>query len=197
MKEQTLNATLTPRRQLGVDIALDVLERLKAKKLKVSDEDYFVSGLLPRKVSRTAQISKHLSLIEENCTVCAKGALFLGYVALKNDVTFGSCIIRKGDETYDDIKDGYEGHEKSKDFVSFNNGDIKNVLEQAFTNTELALIETAFEGEIHPWNRFVANYEFADQKDRAIAFGKKYKSASARLKAICENIVENNGEFVV
>ncbi len=102
------------------------------------------------------------------CTVCALGGLFACAVPYKN-----------GDMGAVDIHNGMV---------------IINYLRGIFEKKQLDLIETAFEkklmGDPYPF----ATRE-AEQNHPAVRFGKKYPGHKARMAAIMQNIIKNEGTF--
>lgn len=96
------------------------------------------------------------------CEVCAVGAMFVAKSNLFNAVK---------------VKDVGDYHEK---------------LRQHFSETQLALIEAAFE-----LTEGVGPYDAPEAAaNRAVAFGARYANDTRRLKAILQNIIDNGGTFV-
>lgn len=103
----------------------------------------------------------------EKCEACAKGNLFLSHLRLYDGFTCNQ--IR------------YEG----------NLEDIQSdALTEYFDQDQLNLIENAFEG--CTIKRVNNSYE----NEKAKEFGKKFSKPKARLRAICKNILENDGTFI-
>lgn len=67
--------------------------------------------------------------------------------------------------------------------------DCLNGLTTVFSQRQLNLIEAAYEG-----GRL--DYDNSSLERSAVAFGEKYRDRKARMRAIMQNIVENQGKFV-
>ena len=101
------------------------------------------------------------------CRVCAMGALFLGQ-AVRDD----SCTL--GD-------------------LHYNNG--RTLLKKYFSQNQLDLIESYFEGTIYSWHTTLNKYSDEDQ-DKVHHFLKQHLSDSERLTLILQNIIDNHGTFI-
>lgn len=168
-------------RALAVAIAKDVLARLKAGKLSPKRENGYLEvkkHLYEISWPDTGEeLQPHIGKIAKQCDVCAIGSLFLSKVALT-----GNFKARAGDY-----------------WTTFMNAETMfRVLRQAFSKTDLANIDTAFESNYHaceapdfpPSER--ARWLSVNQ------FAKTHGSnPKTRLKAICNNIIANNGRFIV
>ena len=162
---------LTRKQQLAVDIAKDIIKWIGEKKLRIKDGLTYLSGSLPNcEIRSEDQVQPHLPLLRKNCDVCAKGAIFLSYIELKNKITFDSL---------DFVGVGFS---KS---VDASEETICDLLGGAFSKENLDLIESAFE----------KHRGFYGEEKRAYDFGRKYRSPRKRMIAICENIIKNKGEF--
>jgi hypothetical protein len=153
----------------AVDIAKDVIRLVKAKKVVVSRGSYF-QPLGSLDTARGFQRSLKNVLTgkgQNSCQVCAMGAMLCAFVAKKNELKVGDI---KSDQT------------------------IIDKLSPYFSQAQLRLIETAFEG------RFIENsydalrsgqqhYKAATQMFYA------YPDPAKRLIAIMKNIIENGGKF--
>lgn len=116
---------------------------------------------------------------QTNCEACALGACFVSAVKLGNN-----CKL-----TEDAKYDGFEFSPPAGDWGKDTTG-MWTVLKRYFTERQLALIEFAFEnGEGYYKYRDVANSEAAND------FYYKYEDDEARMLAIMQNIVVNNGTF--
>ena len=104
-----------------------------------------------------------------NCEVCAKGGLFAAYVGRVNNFD-ETCYISNSLVN--------PAHEK---------------LLEIFTIEQLAIIEFAFEGSLHIHSVDVDDHLYISLKD----FYYQYENDDERLIAICENIIKNNGDFVL
>ncbi len=154
-----------------IEIAQDCIVRIKQEQLIVE------TG---RVITYNADWVNNESIMTEinddscdfECTVCAKGALFMSYVGRVNDFNF----VQIEDDTYHSTRE------------------IKKLLE-IFTDKQLILIETYFEGR-QVVKEYKGNCFYFDDDviDYAYNFELKTKS-DTRLIMICENIIENNGTF--
>lgn len=116
---------------------------------------------------------------QANCDACALGACFVSAVKLGNN-----CKL-----TEDAKYDGFQFSTPNGDWGSDTTG-MWSVLKRYFTERQLALIEFAFEnGEGYYKDHDVAN------PDAASDFHYKYEDDAARMTAIMQNIVDNNGTF--
>ncbi len=168
---------LTKKQQLAVDIAKDVLKQLDARKLRIRRGTYCSGSIDSQKggeIKVGDQVQEHLPVVRKACDVCAKGALFLSYVELKNKVRFEHINVAM------DLS-GYEGQTN----LWFGHGYMCDLLGGAFDRENLNLIENAFEVDYSP------------QKltSPALEFGRKHKTPAARMRAICQNIIDNDGVF--
>ncbi len=160
---------LTKKQQLAVDIAKDVIKWIRVRKLKIKDHGSYLSGDLKgcADVVYQDQVQPHLPALRKHCDVCAKGAMLLSYIELKNKVTFGQ-VIRLGPWT---------PYAQSRRASCHGSSCIAEALDGAFDRDQLDRIEDAFEC----WD--------------GNEWGKKFKTPGKRMIAICQNIIENNGEF--
>ncbi len=174
-------ATLAQKRVL---IAKDVIAQLKDNRFVAETgtwTDMWSSGDFPHAVGfqETFLTDKSVS-----CNCCAVGSLFLG------------CTLYANKLLTDDIRADWSLGEDIISRKKFANG-----FQKLFSPKQLALIELAFEGQ----TEFVMDDEDMDYtapelsvEEEMAAVGGYYndfKSPKARLIAIMENIVENNGTF--
>lgn len=164
-----------------VSIAQDVLAQIKAKKYFAKQETYVnIVGdkqlddaeshtfeFYDQAYARDAQIA--LVNDELSCNVCALGALITSTVKIDD-----KCSIRELTQ----IRRGRVAHGR---------------LLKYFGHKQLGLIETAFERD----STFAVEWRCSKPSIKAaLDFGKKRVNTTARLKAIMQNIVDNNGQFV-
>lgn len=159
-----------PKNKKKVRLAQDVLTRLKFDNIKPLQGEFYNSCYSSKSAKN---ILNNISSI--TCQCCAKGSLFLSYIGRVNNYTFtyntSSSLL---DET---------GEEHQK-------------LLEIFTLEELDAIEIAFEGE-----SFL--YIIPEEEvDKVLTWRKKLKQGNTSkgstkiLKAICNNIIKNDGEFI-
>jgi hypothetical protein len=158
--------------QKRVMIAQDVLAQLKAKR-------YFAESGCWVQPNIKAACEKNLkdedSVQElfaakkiESCNVCALGGLFMSCINLNNNTTVED--LKKefyiGDFVYDDSK-------------------ISNGLNRIFTQKQLILIESYFEG---------SQGYFKGDNEKTVVFLESYND-DERLEMIMQNIIDNDGTF--
>ena len=158
-----------------VAIAKDVLAQIAARKYRATCGVY-VDGLKTEDVPGETQLQEIVAGQRESCEVCGIGSVFMSAVRLGDNLTVGEALSVAGYDSY------------------VNESVMADKVREYFAPAQLALIETAFErgpvGISEDWHQDSAAPE------RAIRFGNRYRSATARLKAIMTNIVENEGTFV-
>lgn len=179
----------------AVLVAKDVLEQLAAKKYRANTGNYIsFDGQIPFEGDIKSNFDKLPS-----CKVCALGSMLLSCTKLGNVLTT------------DDI-DTSVGH---SDLTSSDN--VRVLFDSIFSNKQLLLIETAFEGyndwkymsnsdEFKEYEKDFEYYQSADRygDDETLSFEEasactkfymKYRK-DVRLIAICNNIIENDGTFI-
>lgn len=149
-----------------VMIAQDTIERVKANNLIIKRGNFLESSGLFF-ANEDASFKDFTNSNE--CTVCAKGALFCSFVGRVNAVT-NLEAIRNNNWIND------KPHQK---------------LLEIFSKQQLDLIETAFEGCSY------LKQSTEKQHERAKSYYYKYNDTNKRLIAICENIIKNKGTFKV
>lgn len=160
-----------------IAVCQDVLAQLKAEKYKATqgtyvhinalDEDKMIEDLSELVCDKNAP----------ECTVCAKGALFLSQV-------------RKGDNFSVDNIRGFDGLSWDIDIYA---EDFDDYQEEIFTRYQLDLIEYVFERK----NQVVAtNFKDSDlvKIDRFLSLH-AYATSEEMLVAILTNMIKNNGTF--
>jgi hypothetical protein len=134
------------------------------------------------------------------CSVCALGSMLLSCTNLGNVLTT------------DIISNDTIGHYELK------NDDVKELFSSIFSDKQLLMIETSFEG-YSDWESYTISYikdwfkqdfyysEASDRyaDDERLSFEEtldcqalflKFDSDQERLEAICNNIIRNNGIFI-
>ena len=136
--------------------------------------DRIKAQLLQPKVQRLIRMPECARVNQENvntltCEVCAKGGLLASYVGRVNNFDV-DCLISNTENN--------EAHVK---------------LLELFTLEQLAIIEYAFEG-----GQYIHSVNISGNLRTALRmFYENYETAEERLIAICENIIKNNGDFVL
>jgi hypothetical protein len=195
--------TLSPRAK-RIQLAQDVLEDLDAQRLRAQAGYYFYKSpeLEERSNLSPQEALEELAEAGVTCDVCARGALFTtrvrGYDNFRSDETFASLIERP---FY-----SLEALEKE---------DLDEALLSIFTVVQLDLIENAFEGKNvnETWHQG-RETEFQrlgitedDAEDLYCEAAAIYRyglghglfryEAGERLQRIMENILANQGVFVI
>jgi len=156
-----------------VKIAKDVLKRLRY--LTVRDGNY-VRGDTMKVINKKDDARKHLPRIEKACRVCAKGALFLSHIRVNDKIDMGKILgdFHTAIVLYDE--------------------DVCQPLLSYVSQDQLDLVETAF--EMRDVGLQLADRGLGAEATQAINFGLCYLGDDkARLKAICQNIIDNEGWF--
>jgi hypothetical protein len=173
-KTKNLNAEFKKanKAQKRVMIAQDVLAQIKAKR-------YFAESGCWVQPNIKAACEKNLKdedSVQElfakkkikSCNVCALGGLFMSCINLNNNTT----VQDLKDETY--IGDLVADDDK-----------LSNGLNRIFTQKQLILIETYFEG---------SEGYFKGDDEETVTFFENYDD-DERLEMIMQNIIDNNGTF--
>ncbi|MGH2611653.1 MAG: hypothetical protein ACRDFB_01225 [Rhabdochlamydiaceae bacterium] len=179
----------TEKEKKKIEIAKDVIKSLKVETLvkdtymnikwppsgKYSLKKYAeeIANLFTHLLNnKNDQLQKYIPQLKKNCEVCAIGAFFLSTIDKYNQCRVG------------DFVDKYCG---------FSVNTMNTKLRKIFSSRELNVIETAFMGILFN-NSYESPLSNSDEND-ALAFSKKFNNNKKRLKAICQNIIEN-GTFI-
>lgn len=159
-------------REQAVAVARDVLKRLEGQKLTLKAGRYirqvrdFGDWL---RMCESEDIRPHLDEVESVCEVCALGALLMSKARLYNAV-------------------------RGRDLVDYLGDRQKTNLAAVFGRESLLLIEVAFEQNASAVRS--ASALGAAALNEAVAFTSPCLSPRDRLRAILENVIANDGEFV-
>ena len=176
----------------AVAVAKDILLQLNQKVYKPCRGSY-ISGL--RSSIESGSIKDNFDKIE-TCQVCAIGSFLLSSTHLYNKLDF------------EDLSHMYITLDE------LSNIKIINLLSSIFDDKTLFLIEECFESDYHfeyGYNRFeqpdrysvdIKNFDIANLTEYEIEqcqdFYEKHGNNSLLvLKAICNNIIDNNGQFIL
>ena len=186
-----------------VVIALDCLIRIEAKQLIPYCGMFINVPMSLKDTNQPIQSQLNTPEMEIQCESCAKGSLFLAYIGRANK--FNPSDLENGNHLDD------PQHQK---------------LLELFTERELAYIEMAFEGEQFIKEMLLdsegnkeeiifAEEELLKAREFYVKYGGQYygnpkddtfsiwdnegceEETNGRLIAICENIIKNNGEFIL
>lgn len=139
-----------PQKQKALLVAKDVIELIKSKKIQTESMRYLYFGLQPPRlredISATSKKGKSI-LLNGECEVCAKGAIFMASIFRTNSISVNEVI--------DCAEDSW---------VSL---DIRVCdIDRIFNRRQFCAIEAAFEG----WNyRSVWRRKFPINEDRLVA----------------------------
>lgn len=151
-------------------IAKDVLDQLKSGRIKATRWYFFYLG--DEENDQHDGKSLQRTFIENSipaCHCCGVGALMV------------SCTLFNNKQKIGDIELGGDLGIAIKNEVPIPNG-----LNAFFETDQLSLVEQAFE---------CGDGEFGYDSGRAVYFGKQYLNSTVRLRAIMQNIIQNNGTF--
>lgn len=160
------------RKQQRIKIIRDAITHLMSGKTIANIGEYLViSYRAARKLKGDDQVHDIVERVP--CRVCGIGSAFVSAVTLKNKLT----ISDLGGETHY----GW----------SFYDVRMRSYLRTWFTDTQLDLIEGAFERSVSLAK--VASYSAVASAKR---FGDGFETSKTRLLAIYKNMLENDGKFV-
>ena len=159
----------------AVLVAKDALAQLKSGKI-IPENVYCHIGVRLEYPIRGSYVNIK-DLFDDNqvefCEACAKGALFISYISKYNN--FHADV---------DISNNISVYDES----------ICETLRNIFSETDLDMIELCYEGV--PTN--VSQSEIYDTREEDISnYYFKYENELQRMKAIFQNIIDNNGTFVL
>ena len=161
--------------QKRVAIAKDVLEQVRLKRIIATEGSYVGLTLVQSEIGTQLQDL----LPKKKCKCCGLGSCFVSLVRMENKF-----VVK---EDYVDGQDSY-----------IEKGDFQSRLRKYFSQMQLDLIETAFEGT--PLYR--NSYTGSPQWEKAVDFNHKFgesdhtpKQQEKCLVGIMENIIENKGTF--
>ncbi len=186
---KTLVPTLSRKRRKVVAVAKDVLKQINSLKVKTGNGYVVPNNLvIPGVDCDKDDLQKHVDTVQKKCTVCALGACIMSKARLYDNV-----LMNKVFDT-----NSFDGS-LSIGYSDINS--IKDMLTSVFSNLQMGMIESAFEKcqtgtgnhRDDDWSDWSTKEQ--EQIDRAIKFGKKYRSDRKRLAAIMRNIVRNKGVF--
>ena len=171
---KTTNFNKLSKQQKRIAVAKDALQQLLKGKFSPSCGNWVSSSAKTIKRYYGRQLRDVAD--EMNCKCCQLGALFLSDVRFRSNYRVGQPNF------YEDLGAG----EVANPYVT---SGIDDRLLEYFDNDQLRLIEIAFE-------KGTGRYAMQDNEQPAADFGRKYRSAKARMSAILTNIIDNNGTFV-
>ena len=173
-----------------VSIAKDVLFQLETNSV-VPTSGNFVELFLEFQFGSDISEGKFFSELvadSNECRVCALGALMISQLNVNGDVSMSEL-------------DGSPICNNRFGITPFNGFKFGDYIKKYFDESQLQLIEIAYElgnglfteGDILCGVEDEIYSVYIESK--AVKFGKRYKNLKNRMKAIMNNIIENNGEF--
>jgi hypothetical protein len=172
-----------------VAIAKDVIDQIKLKTIRIASGEY-CTITLDGSVKGKDELQKAFQKGKvKECKVCAMGALFIGDILKRDNFKLNSGNFTPGES----------GRFEEDGFANVYSSTIEKKLDDYFTAEQLRLIEAAFEEELIS----SSNTNLRDKNgfetpivEKAVKFGKKYKTDRGRLIGILENLIKNKGEFI-
>ncbi len=174
---------LTPA-QKAVAIAKDVLERLKTKQIKAE------TGIWVQ-VAEVAKANRRTDWFEENVTLKSLGLSKDLQTLVDQKVQCECCALGGAICSLAHFEDRVDLDRSGDTALGRKEGRLKKIF-----GKNLALIEHAFECGDGYFTGESSFDEYSEEAKRAADFGNRYRSDSARMKAIFTNIIKNNGQFV-
>lgn len=180
---------MTINKQLAVQVAEDVKSRIGSTELFPSHGCYFslplssnlhnedkrtIIGSLQSLIQKEREIARKYSV----CVVCALGALFYSHVVLHNQF----------DITRELETDG-----------CFDSDDVDTTINLGKDNIIPKLLDIFDEETLDRIENFFENYPSLNlqETEKIRDFAHKFKRSTDRLTAICDNIIDNGGEFTL
>lgn len=146
-------------------IVRDAIAQINSKNIEPTEGEYLAFEIYPK---RKQSLQDIIASGNNQCTACAKGAIF------------ASCVLN--------VNKVYGKDSFNQEYF------MKNKLTTWFTPLELDMIEAAFEVCVVTNDNGLLedkNYNLTKLGKKCIKFGGKYKNTTNRLLAILNNILEN------
>ena len=170
----------TPKPVTALDLAKEVVKLITLKKLKPTTGIYLDLGKANFNRFAGGSLQKALQAPAfKNCEACGIGGFFLAYVDKKNEV-----------EIPPKIQEEFGYNRENISTCMNDDDDMVEKMEGIISERQLRLIECAFECT----NVNDAVYDDIAEA-AARAFGKQYSSATKRMLAIAENLIDHKGKF--
>lgn len=187
-KANALFKKLSPA-QKRVHIAKDVIAQLKSKKYKARAGDYLKINLTKETLPQSESEQLICSLSDKNvtCECCARSAIFAS--AVRN---FNSVKISDVDTSSDGLSNIHYNEE-----IILEGYETERVEKEYFSPNQLVLIESCFEQNVLNNFNVKETDSFFEDVCAAAEYGNSFKSPEKRMIEIMNNIIENDGEFVI
>lgn len=159
-----------------IAVAKEVLMLLRRRKIAAQQGAYIHSPNVPFAPLQGIQNDTEMRdvILSRKCQVCGIGAIACARATLLDAMPANHVI---SDDAMDMI----------------GRGATLQMIGEVFSRSQVDLIETAFEKYL-PGD--IISGPSTESQASARKFGLKYRSATARLKAIMRNIIRNGGKFV-
>ena len=196
-------SSMTPQ-EARVAIAKDALAQIRLQKLKPVAGCYIGNSFNLSEKGKKDEISKAITkAVPKNCEVCALGSMFISSVNKFNHITLEDITIpREGGIHISEDTGKRFINEYNEQEVKMERESITKYLGRWFSQEQLDMIETAFEGddingslddgiqdEVKDWREALAE-QYDDNTDGDLGPFDTYI-----LVKILENIVKHNGTF--
>ena len=169
-------------REKAVAIAKDVLEHVQTYHWS---RGTYLSGSWYGGTHLTGDLQDHVEEVEKSCTMCLLGACLVSKARL-----FDAVPLAKLYRSY------YDGAYVDHRSINPEREAIEPLLQDIFPSLELSKIESAFERRVmnDGCDDTTANW---DLLRGAALFGRRLNDDADRVTAVMENIIANDGIFVV
>lgn len=158
-------------REKAVAVAKDVVAQLDdpTSTMRPSHGGYFITPFMPDDCNlQERDLRDYLPQIHEaGCRVCALGAAMLSKARLYDDVPASTLVLTGA------LK-------------------VEHALDGIFGRETVDLAEIAYEGHVVRHTQLST-----DRIHRAVDFWRKYERPRDRMRAIWQNVIDNNGEFIL
>lgn len=189
----------------AVLVAEDALLQIKAKKYFIKKGNYIHNLQIIGTYKKTDEINEKFDNIKK-CECCALGSMLLSCTHLGNNLKIRD-VITKSPFT----------ERLNSGVINDTNSKINSLFSSIFDSKQLLLIENAFEGygsfnnvpineiklfykedfEYFEHTRYSSAELTFEETLQCTKFYRKYKNDENRMKAICNNIIKNNGKFII
>lgn len=176
MKKQSDAFYALPKNKQRIKVAMDVILLIKNRQIQFTSQSLVsFDEVASIEFRHGTQLKSYLDKILQKgqCCVCGVGACLISLVNLADKYK-----IDKNLSSHDCYTKQY-----------------KHVI-KVFGKQNTYLIEAAFEMGGGSMPCYIKHVNFFDESHPAREFGKEYDDDGERLKAIMENIIENDGDFI-
>lgn len=176
------------RAERRVEICKDALKQLE--RCDFTGEGAYIQALEPfcrytraDNYSTTMITKEEVELLFRTCQACARGGLLLARIHRFNSIPW-RLLTGTQKPSVGGFSSGSIGPQETTEG-----------LKGAFSEYQLCLIECAFEQSVTYINPGHAKKSQLAAAKRARSFGMQFRSTMERMMAICQNIIDHDGEF--